>query len=181
MEQGLTKELERRQLALKDLLESTRSGNLSVEQMREDIKQTEKTQNTLSDKVALLKAEPAASSKSLVLQAAEPPTEKDFSRFGKLALAGGIGAFGLAIFGVAFLEFRLRKVNGPDEVIPGPGLCPGRGTMPRLPVNHRRPAQGAATPREFRWQSILTESVDAIRTSTLAAAAQDDGTAEASS
>src|SRR5436189_3643490 len=110
--------------------------------MREDIKQTEKTLTTLSDNVALQKAEPSAASRILVLQAAETPTDKDYSRFNKLALAGGVGSFGLVLFGIAFLEFRSRKINAADEVTQGLGLQIV-GTLPRAPSAPRRSGKTA--------------------------------------
>jgi len=171
-ETSLSKELEKAQAEFRALDPANRKGSVTVDKMRDDVKQIEKTQETLAGQVALLKAEPAASSKILVLQAAETPTEMDYSRLLKLGSAGGLGAFGLVLFGVAFLEFRSRKINGAEEVIQGLNL-PLVGTMPQLPARARRPVQGTATGRDLHWQSVITESVDAIRTQLLHAARTD--------
>ncbi len=171
-ESSLTTELAGKQNELKKLTSSGRNGILVIDQVRDEIKQTEKTQDTLASQVALQKAEPSAFGKIGVLQTADTPTGKDYSRFIKYGAAGAMGAFGLVMFVVAFLEYRLRKVNGTEEVKLGMGL-PIIGTIPRLPANARRPAQASATPRELHWQNIITESVDAIRTQLLHAARHD--------
>jgi capsular exopolysaccharide synthesis family protein len=65
----------------------------------------------------------------------------------------------MALFGVAFLEFRARRINLPQEVAQGLGLNVV-GTIPPLPARSKKPDQAA----ELAWQSQLQESVDAIRT-----------------
>jgi capsular exopolysaccharide synthesis family protein len=171
LESSLKSQMERKQTELKNLTNTGRKGSL-VDQLRDEIKQTEKTQDTLAAQVALQKAEPPASAKIVVLQSAETPNTRDYSRFVKYGSGAAMGSFGLVLFGIAYLEFRLRKVNGPQEVIQGLGL-PLIGTMPWLPDRARRPAQATATPREQQWQNIITESVDAIRTQLLHLARTD--------
>jgi polysaccharide biosynthesis transport protein len=171
-EESLTKELERVQAEFHELNPANRKGSVTVDKLRDDVKQIEKTQETLAAQVALLKAEPTTTSKIVVLQAAETPTDMDYSRLLKFGSAGGMGAFGLMLFGVAFLEFRSRKINGAEEVIQGLNL-PLVGTMPQLPARARRAVQGQATERDLHWQSVITESVDAIRTQLLHAARTD--------
>jgi capsular exopolysaccharide synthesis family protein len=143
-----------------------------VQKLRDDVTQMEKAQEMLALQVALQKSEPSIASRIVVLQPAETPTDKDYSRFMKLGLAGGLGMFGLVLFGVAFLEFSSRKINAADEVTQGLGLTLV-GTLPRLSARAQREAQGAATPRQIHLQSIITESVDAIRTQLLHAARSD--------
>jgi capsular exopolysaccharide synthesis family protein len=82
--------------------------------------------------------------------------------------------FGVVLFGVAFLECRQRKVNTLDEVTQGLGMHLV-GTLPKLPARMRRPLAGSSSsgsPGNY-WQSIITESVDAIRTQLLHAARAD--------
>lgn len=92
------------------------------------------------------------------LMAAGVPTGKDTSQQTKIAGAGGMGIFIMALFGVAYLEFRSRKICVADEVARGLGLNVV-GTIPSMPAKSKQDA--AADPQ---WQSKLNESVDAIRT-----------------
>jgi capsular exopolysaccharide synthesis family protein len=126
----------------------------------------------LAREVALRKAEPTMGSRIAVLQAAETPQDKDYSRFTKFALGGTLGMFCLVLFGVALVEFQSRKVSAVAEVTQGLGL-ELVGTMPRLPVQARRMVQDTPNAKHLYWQSIITEAVDAIRTQLLHAARQD--------
>src|SRR5205823_14549038 len=109
----------------------------------------------LVDKVAFLKIEPSAGSRIVQLQPPETPNDKDYSRLTKIGSAAGLGMFGLVLFGVAFLEFRARKVNGVEEVTQGLGLNVV-GTMPRLPVRARRQAGANGSATHQYWQSVIT-------------------------
>src|SRR5204863_224002 len=75
---------------------------------------------------------------------------------------GAVGMFGLLLFGVAFREFRTRKVTGVGEVAQGLGMSV-LGTLPALPARARGAAAGG-TAKDAQWQSAMNESVDAVRT-----------------
>jgi polysaccharide biosynthesis transport protein len=171
-EASLTRELEKVQAEFHALNPANRQGSVTVQKLRDDVQQIQKTQDTLANQVALLKAEPSASSKIVVLQSAETPRDMDYSRLVKYGSGGALAAFGLVLLGVAFLEFQSGKINGAAEVINGLSL-PLVGTMPQLPARARRPVNGTATAEDLHWQSIITESVDAIRTQLLHAARTD--------
>ena len=81
-----------------------------------------------------------------ILQLAAEPKNKDYSRQTKIAGAGGLGMFLLVLFGVAFLEFRSRKISGVDEVAQGLGLNIV-GSLPPMPHGVRRPNLGGAGPK----------------------------------
>jgi len=70
------------------------------------------------------------------LQTADTPKGRDYSRQVKLAGAGGIGMFGVLLFGVAFWEFRSRKIAGAAEVVQGLGMNL-LGILPLLPPRVR--------------------------------------------
>jgi capsular exopolysaccharide synthesis family protein len=97
-----------------------------------------------------------------IVQPANPPTLRDTRNQTRLAGAGGLSLFIMALFGVAFLEFRARKISMPEEVTHGLGLNV-IGTIPAMPTRSRKPSSqdGAA---EQQWLNQLQESVDAIRT-----------------
>jgi capsular exopolysaccharide synthesis family protein len=101
-------------------------------------------------------------SRVIPIQKAAVPLEKDRTQQTKIAGAGGLGVFLLALFGVGFLEFRSRKIAAPDQVASGLGLNVV-GTIPAMPARTRKsaPKDEAA---EQKWLAQLQESVDAIRT-----------------
>jgi polysaccharide biosynthesis transport protein len=98
-----------------------------------------------------------------ILQLAAEPKNKDYSRQTKLAGAGGLGMFMLVLFGVAFLEFRSRRISGVDEVSQGLGLNIV-GSLPPMPLSARRPNLTGAAPENSLWHNQVNEAVDAIRT-----------------
>jgi capsular exopolysaccharide synthesis family protein len=108
-----------------------------------------------------------------ILQPASEPKTKDYSRQTKLAGAGGLGAFVLVMFGVAFLEFRSRKISGADDVAHGLGLNVV-GSLPPIPIRARKVTGDSAAPRNLELQSRLNESSDAIRTMLLHASRSEN-------
>lgn len=97
-----------------------------------------------------------------ILQLAAEPKSRDYSKQAKLAGAGGFGMFFLVLFGVAFLEFRSRKISGAGEVSHGLGLNIV-GSLPPMPASARTPTTAAA-PQNALWQNQLNEAIDGIRT-----------------
>jgi capsular exopolysaccharide synthesis family protein len=69
---------------------------------------------------------------------------------------GGIGAFALGCFAIGYLEFRNRRLNGPDQIDEGLGIRV-IGTLPSLSSRH---ALDPAHPIVAQ----LTESIDGVRT-----------------
>jgi capsular exopolysaccharide synthesis family protein len=132
-----------------------------LEKLRGDVLLTGKALDNLMAEIAKLKIEPPARSRVVVLQAPATPTAKDHSRQVKLAAAGAFGVFGLMLFGVSLWEFRSRRVSGPAEVAQGLGINL-LGTLPALSAKARRPLPAANGAQ--RWQAVMTESVDAVRT-----------------
>jgi capsular exopolysaccharide synthesis family protein len=82
----------------------------------------------------------------------------------KLMMTGGASLAGLcfALFGVAWLEFRSRRIDHIDEVVHGLGMKL-IGTVPRIGPSVRASA-GKANGDEGEAQQVLTDSVDATRT-----------------
>jgi capsular exopolysaccharide synthesis family protein len=82
-----------------------------------------------------------------------------------------VAAVGAAAFGLAFLEFRARRIHSTDEVVAGLGLrVVGSVPVLTLPRGRRHPALQAAT---GDLAQPLGESIDAIRTTLLRSAAAD--------
>jgi len=170
---SLNKELETHNTELKSWEVGFAQIGLTVQKLRDDEKEIKTVMDKLAYDVALLKVEPTFASRVTVLQPAETPTDRDYSRLIKMGGAAGFGMFGLVLFGVAFVEFRTRKINGVEEVSQGLGLHV-IGTIPKLPSRVRRNVQATTSAKEAYWQGLISESVDAIRTQLLHAGRTDD-------
>lgn len=142
---------------------------LHVIAMRDEITGIELGLNELGKAIAAHRVEPVLGTRVSVLQRAEPPTAKDMSRQVKLAGVAGFGLAGLMLFGVAWLEFRSRRITAADEVVRGLHMNLV-GTLPPMPPVARGPVTNGTMNKDLYWQSQLTESVDSIRTMLLHAA-----------
>lgn len=85
-------------------------------------------------------------------------TSENINKTQRYAIAGvgGMGCFALVAFGIAYLEFSNRKLNGPDQVEEGLGIRV-IGTLPSL---SGRRALNPSHPVVAQ----LTESIDSVRT-----------------
>ncbi len=155
----------RRESLQKELVELDQKAKAAGSGMRppqivateEKIELAKKSLESTAQKIIDVELE-VPGSRIVHLAPAAAPLEKDRSRQTKIAGAGGLAVFVFALFGVAFLEFRSRKIGLADEV-GGLGLKV-LGTMPALPPRSQKADAAAAA----KWQSRLSESVDAIRT-----------------
>ena len=151
---------------LKSLEESlkTMSSNvpLNIVNLKSKIANLEASVSEITKIINKMKAE-VVNPRVSVLQFAAEPKSKDYSRQVKFAGAGGFGMFFLALFSVAFLEFRSRKISGQDEVSHGLGLNLV-GTLPPVPLSARRAGADATSPQNVIWQNQLNEAIDGIRT-----------------
>ncbi|MCI0685068.1 MAG: polysaccharide biosynthesis tyrosine autokinase [Gemmataceae bacterium] len=162
-QEGLLHELERK---ARDEVERLMPGPQNVPSdvlsLRDNISSMERAIGKIGEDITVLRANPAKTRVEL-LQRATPPQDRDMSRQAKFAGAGGIGVFGLALLGVAFLEFRRRKVGGAEDVVRGLGIAVV-GTVPTMPGPARKPLSGGASQLDVYWQNRLMESIDGIRT-----------------
>lgn len=134
----------------------------AVVRLREKITNTETSLAKVAQTIQLLTAEPLPQ-RVWITQYASEPRNKDYSRQTKFGAIGALGLFCLGLFGVAFLEFRSRKINDADDVAHGLGLNVV-GALPAMPASIRKPAAAATTPQAQAWQSQLHEAVDSVRT-----------------
>jgi capsular exopolysaccharide synthesis family protein len=148
--------------ALERLMPGPQNVPSDVLSLRDNITSMERAIAKTSEEITLVRANPVNTRVEL-LQRAAAPLEKDLSRQTKVAAAGGVGMFALGLFGVAFLEFRRRKVGGVEDVAVGLGI-PVVGTVPPMPKSVRKPLPGGASQLDVYWQNRLMESIDAIRT-----------------
>lgn len=153
-----------------------------VQELRDQIAQTEQVQKKLVEEIGPIRADlEAVQAKEgkppilrvAVLQPAQVPQTRSHDRKLKYATAAALAMFGAVFFGVAMMEFRLRRVYSSDDVAQGLGMNLV-GTLPVLPLKARQaqtpvdaarngtaPALPLATSPE---QFALLESVDAVRT-----------------
>jgi len=136
-----------------------------VESLADEVKQLNVALDKISQELAELQTEAAVTPRVTLQEPAQVPTAKNTDRNIKFAAISGVGMFGLALFGVAFMEFRSRKVYAPEDVVRDLGLNLV-GTLPDMPPRARQgsvqaSAGGAAMLPE---QGVMMESVDAIRT-----------------
>lgn len=140
--------------------------------LRDKIGSMERANGKVAEEIIVLRAN-ASKTRVTLLQQANPPQEKDVSRQLKFGGAGAFGMFGLLLIGVAFVEFRSRKVNSADEVTRTLGITVV-GAIPPMPDKARKPISDGASPADLYWQNRLVESIDAIRTMLLHTARHDD-------
>jgi len=171
-EELLIKEQARLAEEVQALSPGGRFGSSDVAAMRDNVLRTEAALADLGKAIALENVLPLTLRVSL-LQRAEVPLVRDTSRQLKIAGAAGMGMFALVLFGIAFMEFRTRKIMAPDQVSAGLGIHVV-GTLPDLPTRARKAiAQKAPTP-DPEWQNQLNEAVDGLRTMLLHSARSDD-------
>lgn len=149
------------------LLTAEAQSSDKADLIKEEINALEKTLATLRSQESALELDLKTPSKNKVL---EPPTiihvngEKR-----KIILASGVGGgvFLFCLFGLAFLEYRTRKVASVDDVVLGLGMRLV-GTVPnarKAKASKTYAATGKKIPSVA--QQVLTESIDAARTTLL--------------
>jgi capsular exopolysaccharide synthesis family protein len=142
---------------------------VDLEWLQNEIAQQETVNKDLAKQMQALEIEakaPSRVTRSLDTEVVVIPAQTESSRL-RLAGGAGLGSFLAVLFGIAFLEFRLRRVNHADEVVQGLKMK----LVGSLPLVPRRALLGrASAARNMEWQNRLTESVDAIRTTLLNAA-----------
>jgi capsular exopolysaccharide synthesis family protein len=138
----------------------------AYQDVTDKIRQTEKFMESVGLQKKKLETEPEPEPRVTALASAEPPSERDISKQMKFSAAAGCGLFLLAMFGVAYVECRTRKIGSVQDVSHGLGLRV-LGTLPAMPARVRKPIVGAKSARDLYWQGVLNEAVDAIRTQVL--------------
>jgi capsular exopolysaccharide synthesis family protein len=160
-EQATRKDVQAAVAQVERLAPAAQTEPLDIAALNDKIRSTEKSIDTIQNTIHLMSAELMKPRVSFQNRATAP-TNRDLSRQTKLAGAGAVGMFGLALFGVALFEFRSRRISAVEEVAQGLGMNLV-GTLPAIPPQARQP-MSASTAGNSLWQHQLHESVDAIRT-----------------
>jgi capsular exopolysaccharide synthesis family protein len=167
----LDAELARQETVVKRLATSTRTPDkpmTELEELRNDILQTESFEKKVSDRLETLKVEARPRSRVSVMESAEAPRSRNFQPQIKVGGLAGFAAFAVIGLVVTWPEVRARRIHATEDVLGlGVNLV---GALPALPPKARRLLPTTSNRREAYWQSLMAESVDAIRTLLLHAA-----------
>ena len=145
-------------------------ATIDLTQEQEEIALATATAQKVGTEIESIEVELQAPDRVVVIANAYLPRKKDEIKRLRLIGSAAGGAFIVALFGVSFWEFRARRINSVEEVINNLGLNIV-GALPAMPDRSRRKLSGpAAKLVEDRWQRLLVESVDAMRTLLLHAA-----------
>jgi capsular exopolysaccharide synthesis family protein len=144
-------------------LTTTTQKGLNLEADREDLNIVTELTRRISSEVEAIQVETEAPARIQELARADVPQLRDEYRKMKAGGAFAFGAFGFALIGVSFWEFRARRVDSVEDVAAGLGLRLV-GALPALPSRNRVASRSRKSVQNERWQNILIESVDATRT-----------------
>ncbi len=164
----LTREIE----TLRDKLRGPGRSIPKIDAARDKVKAREDDQAERNKELMGLRRGLDAAGRAGKLEDARPPTDQKLDKKIKVAGITGFSLFGLAVLGIAFAEYRTRRVYSPEDVTRGLGI-PMVGSLPALPPHALRPLPGPDG-AYLAEQAPLLESVDALRT-VLLRAAQTDG------
>ena len=131
-----------------------------LEEVKDEIEDIDEVARVLAAEVEKLKIELTVDSRVKSMQPASTPRKQTDKRT-MMAGVAGLGSFGLVLAGIAFLEFRSRRVASVDDVTLGLGLNLV-GALPAWPRG--RPMQGKKGQELAPLRNVLHESVDAMRT-----------------
>jgi capsular exopolysaccharide synthesis family protein len=130
--------------------------SVELDSRQSELEQLEQISSDMSIKLESLDVEANAPEQIRQIQQAVPSKGMNKAQQYGIATAGGLGVFALTCFGIGYLEFRSRRLNGPDQVDEGLGIRVV-GTLPSL---SSRQALDPTHPIVAQ----LTESIDGVRT-----------------
>lgn len=152
-------------------LEEGPGSQVGFQELEFEIEQAEAEVKLVGERIIQLEVEINAPSRVRLLQEAIPYKVDNLARKIQMSAAAGVGLLGLTILGIAFLEFRSRRVSTVDDISQGLGVRVV-GTVPACP---KRISSGVASGGKMSyWKSMLAESVDAARTLLLHYARRDN-------
>jgi capsular exopolysaccharide synthesis family protein len=148
---------------LGDEIRDLNKQTVNLESLKAEIAQADAASRAVGDELEKLRVELNAPARIWLLEAAESPRGRDVVRQGRLAGLAGLAAFGFVLIGVAWCEFRARRVSTADDVARGLGLRLV-GQVPARPARARRRLGGPSAPHNLYWHRLLNDSIDATRT-----------------
>jgi capsular exopolysaccharide synthesis family protein len=169
--------MEEMEKQLRIMVESQLGQNLDyskkandLEWIKEEIAQIDEITKRIGAKVQLLQIEMRAPDRVRDKEPAivSPPIEKK----ARTASMAGFAILGLVVAGITFLEYRIGKVCGADDVV-GRLKMKIMGRLPILPRSVRTSQARPGKDKDSFWRNLLGESIDSTRTMVVHAAHQE--------
>jgi capsular exopolysaccharide synthesis family protein len=139
-------------LALNERVETS----VDLEQQNRELAQLQEVAKDMSIRLEGVDVEANAPPQIRQVQPAVPRKGINTAQHYSISILGGMAAFALTCLGIAYMEFRNRRLDGPEQVDEGLGIRVV-GTLPSLTS---RKALDASHPVVAQ----LTESIDGVRT-----------------
>lgn len=167
--EGNAKYLQPEAERMRNRVQELAKNGTKLDDLRDDLTQIEDLNKRIAAEESALNVELDAPKREHVLEPAVVTHARSKSRQVMMAVGAAVAGFALVLLGVAFVEFRARRVNTVDEVALGLGMAVV-GALPDSTrrVSRRRLPGGASA--DHYGHALLTESVDATRTMLLHAA-----------
>jgi capsular exopolysaccharide synthesis family protein len=134
-------------------------NSIELEMLRDELERIDTATERVGNMVESINVELNAPSRVRSIEVADTPRRQPDQRLQATGVVG-VGVFGMIALVISVLEFRSRRVGSPEEVIKALPL-PIIGTLPVVPSSGRLALPIAD---DQRWQHVLIESVDALRT-----------------
>ena len=160
--QNLEKAVDREIQALSEKLHALNIDQVSLEALRTEMSQTERTAERIQQELETMRPEFEAPARVTVWEEPTVVTGIEGNRRLKYSAVAGVGLLALGLCLITFLEYRNRRVVATRDVAENLGLRL-IGTVPAVPVLPER-GDPSADGRAARWRPVLTEYVDAART-----------------
>lgn len=138
-------------------------SSAEIETLTKEIERKQEIAKRFSMEVEALKLELRNPPRIRKIQDAIEPETRDPNRQSKTIILAGISAFLFVGFCTAWFEFRSRRIHHADEIVQGLGIRL-LGTIPALPEAIRRQPLTMDEFPDRRVLSVITESIDGIRT-----------------
>jgi succinoglycan biosynthesis transport protein ExoP len=135
--------------------------SLYIDAIQDKILHADTAAKRIGEELEILSVELKAPSRVQQMEMADAPRREEDKRVSMAGMAG-LGTLGLFVFGVAFLEFRTRRISSIDEVTQGLGLRI-MGALPPIRNAGHRSARSIRGSDPYGG-NLLTESIDSIRT-----------------
>lgn len=140
------------------------SNSVELEMRKTELERLKKLTERMGEELQQQEVELAAAPRVTVLEPASVPKSSNKKKKYRMMYLIAAAGFGLAVLGVAGVDFMSRRVNTPAEVAYGLGVRV-MGDVPSIASRHRHRLglNGASSP----VQGIVAESIDNIRTAML--------------
>ncbi len=114
----VTKQLEQKRKDLQKRVEKS----VDLETSGDELKQKQQLANDMNAKLEGLDIDLEVPAQIKQVQPAVPTKNINTTQHYAIAILGGMAGFGLTCLGIAYLEFRNRQLNGPEEMDEGLGI-----------------------------------------------------------